>query len=253
SATIRSKKSRRFEARSGTLAQFRGLSAWRAVPRGKRKTGRYGDSRYLHWLDAVRVDACSTCAGLSWLSLFDHDARRRLQPAFPRSPAPRRQRTRDGADDGCHNRGCDPAASSKPSWPREISCQAAPARTLRGARLVGLGAADAIAPHPAHSAGRRRHAHPAAAAAGARPDQDSRHAADYSESAAWSGDVPGPRLALHVPVRALWRAGKSAQSVYGRVFAVTLWPLVPAQAGVQHLHSTLSGFPLTRAWAANAI
>src|SRR5262249_17298778 len=108
----------------------------------------------------------------------------------------------------------------EPFGPRKIHCQAAPARTLRRARLVRRGAADAFAAYSTHPAGGRRDAHRAAAAAGAGADLDSRHGENHSEPAARSGDIPGPRLALHVSVGALRRTGKSAQSVYGRVFAV---------------------------------
>ena len=121
------------------------------------------------------------------------------------------------------------AATIQPDHPsllgRDIFiCLAAPARALRRARLVWFGAADAVAPHPAHSTGGRRHADGPAVAAGAGSDPHSRHGENHSQSAPRSGDVSGPSLTLHVPVRPLRRAGKSAQSVYGRVPAVMLGP-----------------------------
>lgn len=93
-------------------------------------------------------------------------------------------------------------------------------RGLYGAWLVGLGAANPVAAHPAHSAGRWWRTDASAATAGARTNPDSGYRENHSQFAAWSGDVPGPCLALRVPIGALRRAGKSAQPVYGLVLAV---------------------------------
>ncbi len=90
------------------------------------------------------------------------------------------------------------------------------------ARHLRLGAADAAAAHPAHSARGQRHANDAGLAAAARPDFRAERAEPRRDpqSAARLRDIPGPRLALHVPAGPLRRAGDRRQPVYGRLRAV---------------------------------
>ena len=117
------------------------------------------------------------------------------------------------------------AATIQPDHPSLLDREKFIAKLHRRGLYAARGSSGSVlAPHPAHSTGGRRHADGPAVAAGAGSDPHSRHGENHSQSAPRSGDVSGPSLTLHVPVRPLRRAGKSAQSVYGRVPAVMLGP-----------------------------
>ena len=151
-------------------------------------------------------------ARLPRLSLFDHDAGTQLRDSSARGCASSQQHFPDSRR-GRRDAGREPAASSKPPWSRKICRQAAPARALRRAGLVGLGAADAIAPRPAHSPGGWRHACRRCSRSKARPGS------------------PAPRKSFPIcrTVRKRFRIAPRAvrsspvfmASVYGRLRAVT--------------------------------
>ena len=145
-------------------------------------------------------------SGLYGLPLFDHDARTRLGQASPR-------------DHGGTATGCPNAARAG-----GIGDRALPTSGPCGARLIGLGVADAVAADAAHSAGRPQRPGGACAAAGTAADRGARPRSANSQPVARSRDIPGPRVALRLPARPQWRAGDRKQSLHGRLPAVSVIP-----------------------------